>query len=80
MTGTFVPIYQGLSASDFVGGAERGAPCFPFNVPDRLPFFRARNAIYHLFRALVAAHPTLEHERVRDDLQGIARTAIIRRS
>jgi release factor glutamine methyltransferase len=31
-------------------------------------------------RALVATHPTLELERVRDDLQGIARTAIIRRS
>jgi dTDP-4-amino-4,6-dideoxygalactose transaminase len=59
MTGTFVPIYQGLSAADFVRTAERRAACFPFNVPHRLPFFRARNAIYHLFRALVAANPRL---------------------
>ena len=59
MTGTFVPIYQGLSAADFVRAAERRAACFPFNVPHRLPFFRARNAIYHLFRALVAANPLL---------------------
>ena len=28
--------------------------CFPFNVAAPLPFYRARNAIYHLFRALVA--------------------------
>ena len=59
MTGTFVPIYQGLSAADFVRAAERRAACYPFNVPHRLPFFRARNAIYHLFRALVAANPRL---------------------
>jgi dTDP-4-amino-4,6-dideoxygalactose transaminase len=33
--------------------------CFPFDVPDRLSFYRARNAIYHLFRALVASNPRL---------------------
>ncbi len=50
MTGTFVPTYQGLSAVDFVRPAVAArAACFPFNVPDRLPFYRARNAIYHLF-------------------------------
>jgi dTDP-4-amino-4,6-dideoxygalactose transaminase len=52
MTGTFVPTYQGLSAADFVRTAP-SAGCFPFDVPDRLPFYRARNAIYHLFAALI---------------------------
>jgi dTDP-4-amino-4,6-dideoxygalactose transaminase len=33
--------------------------CFPFNVNGRLPFYRARNAIYHLFTALVAENPGL---------------------
>ena len=31
-------------------------------------------------RDLVAAHPALRVERIRDDLQGIARTAIMRRA
>ena len=54
MTGTFVPTYQGLSATDFVRAAPASREaCFPFDVPDRLPFYRARNAIYHLFAALV---------------------------
>ena len=57
--GTFVPTYQGLSAADFVRPAASQTPPFPFNVPDRLPFYRARNAIYHLFRALLARNPTL---------------------
>jgi len=59
MSGTFVPTYQGLSATDFVGPSGSHSACFPFNVEHRLPFYRARNAIYHLFRALVAANPTL---------------------
>jgi dTDP-4-amino-4,6-dideoxygalactose transaminase len=51
---TFVPTYQGLSALDFVRpAADARSVCFPFSVRDRLPFFRARNAIYHLFRALL---------------------------
>jgi len=50
--GTFVPTYQGLSATDFVRAAATETDCFPFNVPHRLPFYRARNAIYHLFRTL----------------------------
>ena len=33
--------------------------CFPFDAPHRLSFYRARNAIYHLFRELVAARPGL---------------------
>ena len=32
---------------------------FPFNVPHRLSFYRARNAIYHLFRALLETNPGL---------------------
>jgi dTDP-4-amino-4,6-dideoxygalactose transaminase len=60
MTGTFVQTYQGLSAVDFVRPALAArTACFPFDVPDRLPFYRARNAIYHLFRALLERHPRL---------------------
>jgi len=59
VTGTFVPTYQGLSASHFVGPALSGAPPFPFNVAHRLPYYRARNAIYHLFRALLERKPAL---------------------
>jgi len=59
VTGTFVPTYQGLSALDFVRPVAARAACFPFDVPHRLPFYRARNAIYHLFRALVARNPAL---------------------
>ena len=57
--GTFVPTYQGLSATDFVRTAAKETDCFPFNVPHRLPFYRARNAIYHLFRALLETNPGL---------------------
>src|SRR5262245_56496741 len=57
--GPYVPMYQGLSAADFVRSGSAGDQCFPFNVPDRLPFYRARNAIYHLFRALLASKPDL---------------------
>ena len=69
--GTFVPTYQGLSARDlvrpaFAPRASAGTPaatapqtCFPFDVPHRLPFYRARNAIYHLFRALIETNPGL---------------------
>ena len=57
--GTFVPTYQGLSAGDFVRTPAAAAGGFPFNVPHRLPFYRARNAIYHLFRALLETNPGL---------------------
>ena len=57
--GTWVPTYQGLSAKDFVRSAHGESECFPFNVPHRLPFYRARNAIYHLFRALLETNPGL---------------------
>ena len=59
MIGTFVPTYQGLSALDLVRGDAVGAECFPFTVPHRLSFYRARNAIYHLFRALLETNPGL---------------------
>lgn len=60
MSGTFVPTYQGLSAVDFVRPAPAAhTVCFPFDVADRLPFYRARNAIYHLFRALLERNPGL---------------------
>ena len=57
--GTFVPIYQGLSPLDLVRRSVARKSMFPFDVPDRLPFYRCRNAIFHLFRALVAANPRL---------------------
>ena len=58
--GMFVPTYQGLSAVDFVRPAPATrAACFPFDVAHRLPFYRARNAIYHLFTALVEQNPRL---------------------
>ena len=56
----FVPTYQGLSATDLLRPAPaRATTCFPLNVPERLSFYRARNAIYHLFRALVERSPGL---------------------
>ena len=66
VTSTFVPTYQGLSAADFVrpAPATREA-CFPFNVAGRLPFYRARNAIYHLFTALVDTEPAPDGARAR---------------
>jgi dTDP-4-amino-4,6-dideoxygalactose transaminase len=56
---TFVPIYQGLSPLDLVRRSVARKSMFPFDVADRVPFYRCRNAIYHLFRALVAANPRL---------------------
>jgi dTDP-4-amino-4,6-dideoxygalactose transaminase len=59
-SGLFVPTYQGLSAVDFVRSAPAaGTACYPFTAAGRLPFYRARNAIYHLFAALVAQNPRL---------------------
>jgi dTDP-4-amino-4,6-dideoxygalactose transaminase len=60
VTGTFVPTYQGLSAGDFVRPAQPARVAgFPFDAPGRLAFYRARNAIYYLFRDLVARQPAL---------------------
>src|SRR5829696_8995461 len=54
----YVPTFQGLSAIDLLKPASKPAACFPFNAP-RLSFYRARNAIYHLFRELQALTPSL---------------------
>ncbi len=55
---TYVPTFQGLSAFDLIRRATRDAACFPFNTGS-LPFYRARNAIYHLFLALRSLRPRL---------------------
>ena len=65
VVGTFVPTYQGLSPAHVARLAlgERREPTratpYPFNAPRRVSYYRARNAIYHLFRALVEAKPSL---------------------
>ena len=55
----FVPTYQGLAATDFFkpSGGFRGM--FPFTAPGNLRFYRARNAIYYLFKELRASSPQL---------------------
>ena len=42
LTGTYVPIYQGLSAADLVrpARARRFELYFPFDRPDALPFYQ----------------------------------------
>lgn len=52
----YVPTFQGLSAIDLLRPASGPSTCFPFNAFG-LPFYRARNAIYHLFRALQSVSP-----------------------
>jgi dTDP-4-amino-4,6-dideoxygalactose transaminase len=60
VTATCVPTYQGLSAADLLRGTSATATTgFPLDVPGRLSFYRARNAIYHLFRELVERNPGL---------------------
>jgi dTDP-4-amino-4,6-dideoxygalactose transaminase len=60
VTAPCVPTYQGLSAADLLRGASATATTgFPLDVPGRLSFYRARNAIYHLFRELVQRNPRL---------------------
>jgi dTDP-4-amino-4,6-dideoxygalactose transaminase len=48
-----VTTFQGLGVSDLVHRAGRAQP-FPFSARHQVRFYRARNAIYHLFRVLVA--------------------------
>lgn len=55
---TYVPTFQGLSAFELVRPRRAEPPCFPFNMP-RIGFYRARNAIYHLFDALRSLMPRL---------------------
>lgn len=53
----YVPTFQGLSPIDWLRPATK-QPCFPFDAKS-LSFFRARNAIYHLFNGLQALTPRL---------------------
>ena len=55
----YVPTFQGLSPIDWLKPAAPEPACFPF-ASRRLPFYRARNAIYQLFRGLRALTPRLE--------------------
>jgi dTDP-4-amino-4,6-dideoxygalactose transaminase len=56
----FIPTFQGLTPADVVLAASSGAAPrrYPFDVP-HLTFFRARNAIFHLFKVLKATNPRL---------------------
>src|SRR5947209_6393447 len=47
----YVSAWPGLSPRDLLRSAAEGLP-FPFGAARTTYFFRARNAIYHLFRAL----------------------------
>ena len=59
VVGTFVPTYQGLAATHLVRRPCASEPPFPFNASRRISYYRARNAIYHLFRTLRAARRSL---------------------
>src|SRR5215468_2051283 len=59
VVGTFVPTYQGLAATHLVRRASASAVPFPFSAPHRIACYRARNAIYHLFRVLRESNPSL---------------------
>jgi dTDP-4-amino-4,6-dideoxygalactose transaminase len=48
----YIPTFQGLGPADFVRPIQRNAQRFPFDAPHQLRCYRARNAIYYLFRAL----------------------------
>jgi hypothetical protein len=46
----YVPAWQGLGLGDLL--RSQGPAVFPFDAPRSIGFYTARNAIYHLFRAL----------------------------
>jgi dTDP-4-amino-4,6-dideoxygalactose transaminase len=48
----YVPTFQGLRVVDLVRSTAPRSSCFPFDAPRCRRFYRARNAIYHLFLAL----------------------------
>jgi dTDP-4-amino-4,6-dideoxygalactose transaminase len=54
----YVPTFQGLTPADFMGFGGLRQRRFPFDVPHQ-SFYRARNAIYYLFRELRKANPAL---------------------
>jgi perosamine synthetase len=59
VVGTFVPTYQGLAAMHLVRRPSASEAPFPFNAPRRISYYRARNAIFHLFRTLREARRSL---------------------
>jgi dTDP-4-amino-4,6-dideoxygalactose transaminase len=59
VVGTFVPTYQGLTAMHLVRRPYTSESPFPFNAPRRISYYRARNAIFHLFRTLRQATRSL---------------------
>jgi len=48
----YVPTFQGLGVGDLIGSADEHRPPYPFDAPHQVRFYRARNAIYHLFQTL----------------------------
>src|SRR5437899_613179 len=48
----YVPAWPCLCPADLLRSPSTAERPFPFNAPHRAYFYRARNAIYHLFRAL----------------------------
>ena len=50
----YAPAYPGLSPTDLLRSSRSGERTFPLDAPHQLRFYRARNAIYHLFRALLS--------------------------
>jgi dTDP-4-amino-4,6-dideoxygalactose transaminase len=47
----YIPTFQGLTATDFIRASGRRKSRYPFDVP-HISFYRARNAIYYLFKAM----------------------------
>jgi dTDP-4-amino-4,6-dideoxygalactose transaminase len=56
----YIPTFQGLTAADFLLAASGATTArrYPFDVP-HLSFYRARNAIYYLFKALKSQNEEL---------------------
>jgi hypothetical protein len=48
----YVPTFQGLGVGDLFRSADDHRSSFPFDAPHQVRFYRARNAIYHLFQTL----------------------------
>src|SRR5258706_15720354 len=48
-----VPIFHGLALRDLLGRPAPDGDCFPFTALHQWSFYRARNAIYYLFRGLI---------------------------
>jgi dTDP-4-amino-4,6-dideoxygalactose transaminase len=55
----YVPAWPGLGPVDLMRAGAGAAKPYPFDRPGQLRFYRARNAIYHLFRALPSKHRQL---------------------